>query len=188
MQQGLYTPELEHDACGIGFIANINGSKNNQVLRDALSMLENMEHRGGRGASPKTGDGAGVLIQLPHDFFVEESARLGFTLPTAGKYGVGMVFFPRDKKMHNACREVLKKSIKALGFDVIGFRVVPVDHSVPGPGAAEVEPIIEQVFVKPLDEAMTGDVIERKLFILRNYTAHTIAREIKGSNEFYITS
>jgi glutamate synthase (NADPH) large chain len=188
MQQGLYTPELEHDACGIGFIANINGSKNNQVLRDALSMLENMEHRGGRGSSPKTGDGAGVLIQLPHEFFVEESVRLGFQLPAAGHYGVGMVFFPRDKKVLNSCREVLKKAIKTLGFDVIGFRVVPVDHSVPGPGAAEVEPVIEQVFVKPLTEGMSNEDMERKLFVLRNHAAHTIAREIKGSNEFYITS
>jgi glutamate synthase (NADPH/NADH) large chain len=147
-----------------------------------------MEHRGGRGSSPKTGDGAGVLIQIRHEFFVEESARLGFQLPAAGKYGVGMVFFPRDKKVLNSCKEVLKKAIKALGFDVIGFRVVPVDHDVPGPGASEVEPVIEQVFVKPLKEGLTGEEIERKLFVLRNYSSHTIMREIKGSNEFYITS
>ena len=82
---GLYTPELEHDACGIGFVANINGTKTNQNLVDALSMLENMEHRGGKGSSPKTGDGAGVLIQIPHDFFVDEAARLGFLLPACGK-------------------------------------------------------------------------------------------------------
>jgi glutamate synthase (NADPH/NADH) large chain len=81
--KGLYTPELEHDACGIGFIANINGLKTNQTLSDALTMLENMEHRGGKGASPKTGDGAGVLLQIPHEFFVEESTRLGFTLPAS---------------------------------------------------------------------------------------------------------
>ncbi len=118
---GLYTPELEHDACGIGFVANINGSKNNQTLRDALSMLENMEHRGGRGASPKTGDGAGVLTQLLLDFFVEEATRLGFALPALGEYGVGMVFFPRDKKVMNACREVLRKNIKELGLEVAGL-------------------------------------------------------------------
>jgi glutamate synthase (NADPH/NADH) large chain len=187
--RGLYTPELEHDACGIGFVANINGAKTNQTLRDALSMLENMEHRGGRGSSPKTGDGAGVLIQIPHDFFVEESARLGFALPALGKYGVAMVFFPRDKKVMNACREVLRKNIKELGLEVLGFRVVPVDHSVPGPGAAEVEPVIEQVFVKPVDEALTGDALERKLFVLRNYTSHTISNSVKGTNkDFYITS
>ncbi|HYG19469.1 MAG TPA: glutamate synthase large subunit [Ohtaekwangia sp.] len=187
--RGLYTPELEHDACGIGFVANINGTKTNQTLRDALSMLENMEHRGGKGSSPKTGDGAGVLIQLPHDFFAEEATRLGFELPAPGKYGVAMVFFPRDKKVMNACREVLRKNIKELGLEVVGFRVVPVDHSVPGPGAAEVEPVIEQVFITPVDPTLTGDAFERKLFILRNYTSHTISTSVKGTNkDFYITS
>ncbi len=187
--KGLYTPELEHDACGIGFIANINGTKTNTVLRDALSMLENMEHRGGKGCNAKTGDGAGILIQLPHEFLSEEAARSGFELPAPGKYGVGMVFFPRDKKVSNACRDVLKKNIIALGFELIGFRGVPVDHSVPGPDASEVEPVIEQVFVKAKADAFTDDQLERKLFVLRNYTSHKIAREVKGSNtEFYITS
>src|SRR5688572_18841716 len=188
-RRGLYTPELEHDACGIGFVANINGTKTNQNLRDALSMLENMEHRGGKGSSPKTGDGAGVLIQLPHEFFVEECARLGFELPAAGRYGVGMVFFPRDKKVMNSCREVLRRNIKELGFELLGFRPVPVDHSVPGPGAAEVEPIIEQVFVVAKDDAFTDTDLERKLFVLRNYTQHVIAGKDKGSTkEFYIAS
>jgi glutamate synthase (NADPH) large chain len=187
--KGLYTPELEHDACGIGFVANINGTRTNNVLRDALSMLENMEHRGGKGCNAKTGDGAGILIQLPHDFLFEEASRLGFELPAPGKYGVGMVFFPRDKKVANACREVLKKNIIALGFELIGFRGVPVDHSVPGPDAAEVEPLIEQVFVKLKADSLTGDNLERKLFVLRNFTSHKIARDVKGSNtEFYITS
>jgi glutamate synthase (NADPH) large chain len=187
--RSLYTPELEHDACGIGFIANINGTKSNNVLRDALSMLENMEHRGGKGCNAKTGDGAGVLIQLPHEFLAEEASRLGFELPAPGKYGVGMVFFPREKKVLNACRETLKKNIVALGLELIGFRGVPVDHSVPGPGAAEVEPVIEQVFVRSKNDEITGDALERKLFVLRNFTSHKIAKDVKGSNkEFYITS
>ena len=187
--KGLYTPELEHDACGIGFIANINGIRTNTVLRDALSMLENMEHRGGKGCNAKTGDGAGILIQLPHDFLAEEAARLGFELPAPGKYGVGMVFFPREKRVANACREVLKKNIMALGFELIGFRGVPVDHSVPGPDAAEVEPVIEQVFVKLKAESISQENLERKLFVLRNFTSHKIGRDVKGSNtEFYITS
>jgi glutamate synthase (NADPH) large chain len=187
--KGLYTPELEHDACGIGFIANINGTRTNSVLRDALSMLENMEHRGGKGCNAKTGDGAGILIQLPHDFLSEEAGRLGFELPAPGKYGVGMVFFPRDKKVANACRDVLKKNIIALGFELIGFRGVSVDHSVPGPDASEVEPVIEQVFVKSKGDNIADENLERKLFVLRNYTSHKISREVKGSNtEFYITS
>src|SRR5690606_33597297 len=188
-RKGLYTPELEHDACGIGFIANINGTKSNNVLRDALSMLENMEHRGGRGCNAKTGDGAGILIQLPHDFLSDEARQLGFDLPSPGKYGVGMVFFPRDKKVANACRDVLKKNIMALGFELIGFRSVPVDHSVPGPDAAEVEPVIEQIFVKSKGQTIPAEALERKLFVLRNYTSHKISSEVKGSNtEFYITS
>jgi len=187
--KGLYTPELEHDACGIGFIANINGTRTNNVLRDALSMLENMEHRGGRGCNAKTGDGAGILIQLPHDFLAEEASRSGFELPAPGRYGVGMVFFPRDKKVANACREVLKKNIIALGFELIGFRGVPVDHSIPGPDASEVEPLIEQVFVKSKGDSISDDTLERKLFVLRNFTSHKISRDVKGSNtEFYITS
>jgi glutamate synthase (NADPH/NADH) large chain len=187
--KGLYTPELEHDACGIGFIANINGTKSNNVLRDALTMLENMEHRGGKGHNAKTGDGAGVLIQIPHDFLAEEASRLGFELPACGKYGVGMVFFPRDKKVLNACREVLRKNIAALGLELIGFRGVPVDHSIPGPGAAEVEPVIEQVFVKSKNDELICEALERKLFVLRNYTSHRVSKEVKGNNkEFYITS
>lgn len=187
--RSLYTPELEHDACGIGFVANINGTKSNAILRDALFMLENMEHRGGKGCNAKTGDGAGVLIQLPHAFLVSEATRLGFQLPSPGHYGVGMVFYPRDKKVMNACREIIRKNIISLGLELIGFRSVPVDHSVPGPGAAEVEPIIEQVFVKSKDDVHEGDDLERKLFVLRNYSSHKVASDVKGNNkEFYITS
>ncbi len=187
--KGLYTPEFEHDACGIGFIANINGFKTNNTLTDALTMLENMEHRGGRGSSPKTGDGAGILFQIPHDFFIEESTRLGFTLLETGKYGVGMVFYPRNKKVMNACREILRRNIQTLGLEILGYRSVPVDSTVPGPGAAEVEPVIEQVFVKPKDTSLDADAFERKLFVLRNFTVHSITREVKGSNkEFYIPS
>src|SRR5690606_35010111 len=120
-------------------------------------MLENMEHRGGKGCNPKTGDGAGVLLQIPHEFYEEECASLGFQLPEAGKYGVGMVFFPRDKKVVEECRRILLRNIEELGLPLIGFRVVPADHSVPGPGASEVEPTIEQVFVKPQDESMARD-------------------------------
>lgn len=188
-RRGLYTPELEHDACGIGCIANINGAKSNEILRDALSMLENMEHRGGRGCNPKTGDGAGVLIQLPHEFFAEECTRLGFEIPKPGTYGVGMVFFPRDKKVTESCRKILLNAAAELGLELIGFRVVPVDRSIPGPGASEVEPNIEQIFVKAKDQSWDQDTLERKLFVLRNYAAHTIDKEVKASNhEFYITS
>lgn len=187
-QRGLYDPSFEHDSCGIGFVANINGIKTNQILNDALSMLENMEHRGGKGSNPKTGDGAGVLLQVPHEFFLEACNRLNFELPAQGCYGVGMIFFPRDKKVLNACRDVLNKCIQALDLVLIGYRPVPVDHSIPGSGAAEIEPVIEQLFVKSQDDSLTQDALERKLFVLKNFASHTLARTNKGSKEFYITS
>jgi len=186
---GLYTPTLEHDACGIGFIANINGSKNNQVLSDALSMLENMEHRGGRGASPKTGDGAGVLLQIPHNFLAEECKRSGVELPDEGAYGVGMIFFPRNTKIRQQCKDILIAISKSLRLALIAYRPVPVDHSIPGPGASEVEPQIEQVFLRPLDNDCDQLTLERKLFVLRKAVSHNITKQLKGAEkEFYITS
>ncbi len=183
-QKGLYTPSLEHDACGIGFVANINGAQSAATISDALTMLENMEHRGGRGSSPQTGDGAGIIFQLPHSFFHSEAKKLGFSLPKI--FGVGMIFFPQDQKVRNQCRKVLTQSIREMGLDLIGFRVVPVDHKIPGPGAAEVEPVIEQVFVQPTDDSLfIGKSFERKLFILRNYVSHQIE---KFDRSFYIPS
>ena len=97
-QQGLYRPEFEHDACGIGFRANMKGRKSHQMVADAITMLERMDHRGACGCDPNTGDGAGILIQIPHEFFVEECAKLTIALPSAGEYGVGMIFFPKDRR------------------------------------------------------------------------------------------
>jgi glutamate synthase (NADPH) large chain len=187
--RGLYTPSLEHDACGIGFIANINGTQSNTVLTDALSMLENMEHRGGKGSSPKTGDGAGVLFQIPHDFFMNEAARCGWMLPEPGKYGVGMVFFPKDKRIRQSCREHLNQVSKSLGLSIIGYRNVPVNNTIPGPGALEVEPHIEQLFVCPKEDAWDTQTLERKLFVLRNHATHTLTKKVKGAGkEFYMAS
>jgi glutamate synthase (NADPH) large chain len=187
--EGLYTPSLEHDACGIGFTANINGTRNHQTLSDALSMLENMEHRGGKGSSAKTGDGAGVLFQLPHEFFKHEAIRHGLNLPESGKYGVGMIFFPRDRKIRKSCKEVVNQLARKIGLVCIGYRQVPVDHSIPGPGASEVEPDIQQIFLKPENESWDSQTLERKLFILRNAVAHQVAARVKGgATEFYITS
>ena len=98
-QQGLYRPEFEHDSCGTGFIANINGHKDNHIIDDALTMLENMEHRGACGCDPETGDGAGILIQLPHEFLMEECSNLEISLPEPGEYGVGMIFLPKDPSL-----------------------------------------------------------------------------------------
>jgi glutamate synthase (NADPH/NADH) large chain len=187
--KGLYTPSLEHDACGIGFIANINGTRNHQTLSDALSMLENMEHRGGKGSSARTGDGAGVLLQIPHELFRDEAARCNLKLPEPGIYGVGMIFFPRDKKVRQACKEIINGLSRTLGLALIGYRKVPVNHSIPGPGASEVEPQIEQAFFQPVDSGWDSQTLERRLFVLRNSASHVIADKVKGGGkEFYITS
>ncbi len=186
--KSLYVPQLEHDACGIGFIANVNGKPEHVVLRDALTMLENMEHRGGKGSNPKTGDGAGVLLQLPHSFLSAECKRLGINLPAEGQYGVGMTFFPVDDRVRARCKEVLQTTATQLGLTLLGYRPVPVNHQVPGPGAAEVEPCIEQFFVCLQHHNADSLQLERKLFVLRNAASHRIADSIKAASDFYITS
>ncbi len=186
--KGMYLPEMEHDACGIGCIANIDGNKTYSVVEDALTMLENMEHRGGTGSDPETGDGAGILIQIPHDYFKEECDKIRIDLPEQGTYGVGMLFFPATREVREACREVLNSNIEKLGFELLGYRPVPVDRKVVGAGAKEVEPVIEQVFISPKQE-LDPDTLERKLFVLRNCTTHHIGNNNKGNNgDFYVTS
>lgn len=186
-QRGLYTPELEHDSCGIGCIANIDGKKTAQTVQDAIDMLENMEHRGGTGSDPETGDGAGILIQIPHTFFKEECAKLGFELPEPGAYGAGMIFFPANSSVRKECKKLLEKHAIELGFEVLGYRPVPVNEGVPGAGSAKVAPVIEQVFIK--HKSATEEDLERKLFVLRNYTTHYIGHHVEGNNrDFYVPS
>ena len=187
-QRGLYTPELEHDACGIGCIANVDGHKDHHIVRDAITMLERMEHRGGTGSDPETGDGAGILIQIPHEFYVEECRRAGINLPAPGNYGVGMIFFPNKEKVRADCREVLNQRVDELGLELLGYRDVPIDTTVPGAGANRVAPKIEQIFVAPKKKLNT-DELERKLFVLRNCCTHYIGRHIQGNNgDFYVPS
>lgn len=184
----MYTPELEHDACGIGCIANINGNKTSDVVQDAITMLENMEHRGGTGSDPETGDGAGISIQVPHNFLTAKCKELGFELPAFGAYGVGMIFFPPHASVRKECRAALEQHAEESNFEILGYRPVPVDHSVPGAGAKKAEPVIEQVFFRHKDD-LVEDALERKLFVLRNYLTHYIGHNIKGNNgEFYIPS
>ncbi|MDH5598056.1 MAG: glutamate synthase subunit alpha, partial [Cyclobacteriaceae bacterium] len=165
VQLGLYAPETERDSCGIGCVANINGAKSHDVISDAITMLERMEHRGGTGSDPDTGDGAGILIQISHSFFKGVTEELGIALPAQGTYGIGMIFFPRDKKVREECRSKFNEYIDDQGFELLGYREVPVDNKVPGKGATAVEPVIEQVFLKRKFDALIGDDFERKLFV-----------------------
>ena len=189
--QGLYRPEFEHDSCGTGFITNIHGHKSNKIIDDALTMLENMEHRGACGCDPESGDGAGILIQLPHEFLMEECSNLEISLPEPGEYGVGMIFFPKDSAIKNACRNVISSAIEKLGLqnNVLGYRRLTVDSSVIGETARQVEPSVEQLFLSRPQNVTNIDDFERKLYILRRYINKTVTETVAGAAEyFYFTS
>jgi glutamate synthase (NADPH/NADH) large chain len=187
--QGLYRPEFEHDSCGTGFITNINGHKSNQIIDDALTMLENMEHRGACGCDPDSGDGAGILIQLPHELLMEECSNLEMSLPEPGEYGVGMIFFPKESALKKACRTVIGNAIEKLGLHNLGYRKLVVDSSVIGETARQAEPDCEQIFVLRPHNITNADDFERKLYVLRRYINKTITETIPGAGEhFYFTS
>ncbi|MDX1628593.1 MAG: glutamate synthase large subunit, partial [Fulvivirga sp.] len=187
-RQGLYRSDFEHDACGIGCIAHIDGHKDHQLIQQALDMLERMEHRGGTGSDPESGDGAGILMQIPHTFLEEVCREKHISLPQKGSYGVGSIFWPALESVREACREVFEKHAEELGFLILGYRSVPIDHHVPGSEAKKVMPQFEQVFIRHRD-GLKDLELERKLFVLRNYTTHYIGHNVPGNNgDFYMPS
>ena len=186
--KGLYVPQMEKDSCGIGLIANLEGKKTHQLVEDAIHILTNMEHRGACGCEPNTGDGAGILVQTPHDFFVKKCREIGFQLPEFGKYGVGTVHFPSDRVLRKQCRFLFNDYIDELGFEVLGYRKVPSDNESLGETAISVEPRMEQVFVKPKSD-LDKKALERRLYVLRKYSTHQIHNTYPQSKDFfYITS
>ncbi len=188
-QRGLYRDSFEHDACGIGFVAHVKGRKSHQNITDALTILENLDHRGACGAEPNTGDGAGIMIQVPHEFLFDECLRTGFSLPQYGDYGVGMLFMPKEIRAREECREIIYRTAEKLGFEVLGFRKVQVDTTDIGNMALSVEPEIEQVFVSRPYHIAAGADFERKLFVLKTYVTKTIYNSVKDSKQdFYIAS
>ncbi len=187
--QGLYDPSFEHDACGIGFVANIKGHKSHQYISDALTVLENMEHRGACGCENNTGDGAGIMLQMPHEFFFDECINLGIQLPAYGKYGVGFLFFSKEIRVREECRDIFNRAAEKLGLEILGYRKVPVNKTDIGPTALSVEPCMEQVFIACPDHITDPEAFERKLFVLRNYATHTIQNTvIKDEVGFYLAS
>ncbi|MEM6806965.1 MAG: glutamate synthase subunit alpha, partial [Bacteroidota bacterium] len=189
-KHSLYHPSFEHDACGIGFVAHLKGEKSHQNVADALQMLENMEHRGACGCDPQTGDGAGILIQIPDRFFQELSDEMGFHLPEFGKYGVGVIFFPNDDSQRKEARLILNKTLQELGFTLLAYRIVPSlpEQAEIGTSALEKEPQIEHMFLKGQD-SWDKETLERKLFILRRVASHTINRSVENiGDDFYIAS
>nr|WP_127143139.1 glutamate synthase large subunit [Pelagibacterium montanilacus] len=185
--QGLYDPGNEHDACGIGMIANIKNKASHEVVQKGLEILENLEHRGATGADPLMGDGAGILVQVPHAFF---AATVDFGLPEAGHYAPAMIFFPNDTAMRDRCAALVRKCIEAEGLSVLGERVVPFDNSCLSEGVIATQPIIEQMFVSRPD-GLTIEEYERRLLVVRKIISNTVYREIpevQADDGFYIVS
>jgi len=180
---------LEYDACGIGFVAHLKGNKTHKVVDDAITMLENMQHRGGTGYEPNTGDGAGILLQVPHEFCAEECKRLGLTLPDFGGYGTGLIFFPQDIEHRKKVKQAFAALCEKFGFDLIGFRKVPTINTALGDIAKALEPCIEQVFVKENSYLHDLGTFERRLFVLRRYSNPYIRKTIpEAGSYFYINS
>src|ERR1700744_5746617 len=164
--QGLYDPGHERDACGIGFVSHIKGQKSHDIIVKGIQVLINLTHRGACGCDPETGDGAGILIQIPHKFFARECVRLGFTLPPAGEYGVGMTFLPVEKQPRLQCEGVIERIAREEGLTVLGWRDTPIDASSIGRVARGSQPYIQQIFLGRAPR-MTEDQLERCLYIVR---------------------
>src|SRR2546426_1821255 len=180
-KQGLYDPQFEHDACGVGFVVDIAGRKSNDIVRRSLQVLVNLQHRGAKGCEANTGDGAGVLLQIPHEFLKPESKKLGFDLPTPGNYGVGMVFLPRDSHSQQWAKEIIEAAITRAGQRLLGWRDVPTNNSPIGESAKAVEPVFKQVFVGRNPYIKSVDEFERKLYLIRK-------RIEKVTSELYFDS
>lgn len=187
-RESMYDSSFEHDACGIGSIVNIDGKREHQLISDALTMLENMEHRGGTGSDPETGDGAGILFQIDKELILEIAKEIDAKIDTNKPVGIGMLFFPKVQSIADQCKEILAKHAEELNLLILGYRKVPVDSKVPGMGAKPVEPLIEQILIQPKDK-ISDEELERKLFVFRNYTTHYIGKNIQGNNKaFYVCS
>nr|MBI3614330.1 glutamate synthase subunit alpha [Nitrospirota bacterium] len=186
-KQGLYDPRNEKDGCGIGFVASIKGHKSHSIVKQGLQVLENLYHRGAQGCDPCTGDGAGILLQIPHEFLRRAAADVGVTLPGSGEYGVGMVFLPPDAAARRQCEGLVEKVIAEEKTRLLGWRDVPVKSDAIGVQARRTEPAIRQVFIARdvLDEAQ----FERKLYVIRKRIENAIRQSaIAGREYFYISS
>jgi glutamate synthase (NADPH) large chain len=172
--QGLYDPALDKDSCGVGFIADIKGKRSHKIIEDALSILCNLEHRGAVGADPRAGDGAGILVQIPHKFFAKKADKLGFALPKPGEYAVGQLFLPRDPDWRQIIRDIYAQMIRREGMTLIGWRDVPTDNSTLGISVKPTEPVHQQVFIGRGRKIKNEDEFERRLYILRKSISNAI--------------
>ena len=185
-QQGLYLPEFERDNCGAGFICNLNGEKSHEIIHNALEILVKLEHRGAVSSDGRTGDGAGILIDIPHEFF---SRVCEFTLPQPREYAVGMVFLPKSNNQSNYCISIFEQELKAQGLEILGWRDVPVDHANLGKIAAKTEPKVKQLFVGKNNLELSDLQFNAKLFASKKITEHAIKKsKIAERNYFYLPS
>ncbi len=186
---GMYA-NAEHDACGVGFVAHIKGQKAHSIVQQGLKILENIDHRGAVGADPLMGDGAGLLIQIPDEFYRAEMAKQGVVLPPPGEYGVGMIFLPKESASRQACEQEMERAIKAEGQVLLGWRDVPVDRDMPmSPLVREKEPVIRQVFVGRGTDILVPDALERKLYVIRKTASSKIqSLNLTHGSEYYVPS
>ena len=187
-KQGLYDPRNEHDACGIGFVANIKNKKSHEIIQQGLEILANLTHRGAVGADPRAGDGAGILIQMPDAFLRRACGEVGVELPQPGDYGVGMLFLPKEETARNECQAVVEKFIADEGQTLIGWRDVPVDNSGLGDSVIPTEPFIRQVFIGRGANCADQDAFERKLFVIRKQAELAIDKMGDAYDDFYSPS
>ncbi|MBV4420110.1 glutamate synthase large subunit [Clostridium tyrobutyricum] len=186
-KQGLYNPKFEKDNCGVGFVANIKGEKSHDIVKKGLQVLVNLTHRGAVGADPKTGDGAGILVQIPDEFFRINCDNAGISLPKVGRYAVGMVFLPKEPAIRYQCEGILERIIKEEGQKILGWRNVPTDDRGIGETARGTEPIARQIFVENCSEDQIQ--FERKLYVIRKRAENEIKKSVKRNAEyFYICS
>ncbi len=185
---GLYRSEFEHDSCGVGFVAHIKGEKSHREVQDALMMLENMEHRGACGCDPDSGDGAGIMVQLPHEFLWENCIGLGIQLKEPGYYGVGVAFLPKDKKLAESIGVLIEEAVKDREMEFLGYRDVPVNSEGVGITSLSVEPKVVQFFVARPEEVEDIQGFERKLYVLRLLIEGRVRKQFGEEVQFYIPS
>ncbi|HEU5092266.1 MAG TPA: glutamate synthase subunit alpha, partial [Nitrospira sp.] len=186
-QQGLYDPQHEKDSCGIGFVVNIKGKKSHDIVRKGLQVLENLTHRGAQGCDPCTGDGAGILLQVPHTFLKRVTGDAGVSLPEIGEYGVGQLFLPPNAESRGLCEKLLAEILVEEGLRLLGWRDVPVKSDQIGAQARTTEPFMRQVFIAR--DALNEAQFERKLYVIRKRVEKAVADSaIQGREHFYVSS
>jgi glutamate synthase (ferredoxin) len=186
-KQGLYSPEFEHDACGMGFVSHIKGKKSHQIIEQALEVLVNLSHRGASGSEDNTGDGSGILIQLPDSFLRKKMKSEGILIPNKGDYGAGMIFLPREKDKRKTVKNIVKTVVESEGQQILGWREVPVNPAGIGNSALEVMPYFSQIFIKKSKEVEQGIDFERKLYLIRKKIENKI-RNSEHQGELYFAS